>query len=321
MNKKGVGDIVLTIMTIPKLVHQIWIQGEEHLKKECPQRYAWTRTIGTLGGGSWKHRIWSGDELYELLTPELKLIWDKAPNLACKADIGRLVVLQKHGGLYLDVDYLVLKDFDFLFSEGVNFLCVRMDTLRPYERAYVEFNNAVLGSAPNHPLIEAWLSNIVQDGAFGSKTNPHRSSFAYTCHVTGYHRLNQLLKEDSEQGYLHDPSLRIISNTMLEPLTLNNQHMMCDTLETCSEHFPSAFGIHLTDGSWIDSKVMKLSGRFYGSVCDWSPILFGVFLGLFVIVSIIALWLWFRCRKRKPHDQGEVDRHKSFIRRKESRAW
>jgi hypothetical protein len=286
---------------IPRKIHQIWLQGAEHLKTKFPKKFDWTQTVTNNMHPTWTYTFWSEKELLPMVdeVAGLRAVWDEAPNLACRADIGRGLILRKHGGLYLDIDYLVLKDFTFLFTPDIQFLCVRLDTLKPYEREYIDYNNAVLGCAPGFELMESWLQCIVEDGPFrsGRQKHKHSSGYQYTARVTGFLRLNRLLKDGK---YPTNPAVRIVSNTMLEPLTLNNQHQMCDSVDTCQAKFPSAYGIHLTDGSWMEGrKALHDMGKMYGELSDCAPILVGVFIVLFVLCLMVIVYLvfkrWYRC--------------------------
>ena len=300
---------------IPRVVHQIWLQGLDHLQSKYPHKFNWTKTITENLDSSWTHTIWSEKELLPLVNevPGLRKIWDEAPNFACQADIGRLLILHKYGGLYLDIDYIVIKDFTFLFTPEVQFLCVRLDTLKPYEREYIDYNNAVLACVPEFYLIETWLKKIIEDGPFRSGRDKHKyhTSYQYTARVTGFLRFNQLLKANIDTL---DPTIRIVSNTMMEPLTLNNQHHMCDSVKSCHAKFPSAYGIHLTDGSWMEGhKIVHQFGKIYGEVSDCAPVLVGVFIGLTALFFIIIVYLvykrYYRCpRILKNSDTASVEK-------------
>ena len=62
--------------------------------------------------------------LVESYSIELKKIWDKIPleNWIIKVDLGKLLYIYYNGGIYLDVDCLINKNFTTLFNEDTSIL-------------------------------------------------------------------------------------------------------------------------------------------------------------------------------------------------------
>ena len=280
-------------MTIPRAIHQIWLQGVSDLENNHPEKYAWTRSVRAMHG--FEHKIWSASDIEPLLTPELKSIWDAAPSFACQSDIGRLLILHRHGGLYLDIDYIVLKDFGFLLAGDIGLACVSLDTLRGPEKNLITINNAVIGAAPGSEIIEAWLQHIQTQGPFKARGSKYgHNAYKYTVNVTGYKYFNRLLHT---HNVTQNPQIRVISNSMLEPLTLNNQHRKCNSHESCAAKFPYAYGIHLTDGSWLDKRI-KMFGVVYGGLSEVAPGL-SMVLGVVCLVLLVCIILMIARRTRR----------------------
>lgn len=67
----------------------------------------------------WTHHVWTDVEV----APLLDILWNKkaylaAPNYGQKADILRYELLQRHGGLYVDVDMECVRSLDGLHGQG-----------------------------------------------------------------------------------------------------------------------------------------------------------------------------------------------------------
>ena len=92
---------------IPRVFHQIWL-GERPFPYER-ERETWLRHHP-----DWEHRLWTEAEL----PGDLELT--EAANLlrqpAERADILRLELLHRHGGVYLDADFECLKPIDPLLD-------------------------------------------------------------------------------------------------------------------------------------------------------------------------------------------------------------
>jgi len=95
----------------------------------------------------WEARTWNEGSLDWLANAELFAL---APEPQAKADIARYEVLATFGGFYLDCDVEPLRPLDeltelacFAVWEDERFLC-----------------NAVMGSEPNHPAMEALVGRL-----------------------------------------------------------------------------------------------------------------------------------------------------------------
>ena len=87
-------------------------------------------------------------------------------HFAHKADVVRLLVLYEMGGLYLDIDTLVFKSFDDLFSASQLVLGVERWHGRAEPRGLC---NAVILAPRNHGGIRAWLQSYKYFRAKGIK--------------------------------------------------------------------------------------------------------------------------------------------------------
>lgn len=74
-------------------------------------------------------------------------------HFAHQADVVRLQVLQKHGGIYLDIDTLCRRSFDPLLGHS----CVL--GVQRYTWGDLGLCNAVLASEPEAPFIREWLDS------------------------------------------------------------------------------------------------------------------------------------------------------------------
>lgn len=113
--------------TIPKIIHHIWIQGQENLPKKESQ------TINDIINlnPSWQHILWDDVSIRKLLNsyPELLNKYndvDKLPssydinNYASMSDIARWVILYEQGGCYMDVDVECITSLDSIVKNVPN---------------------------------------------------------------------------------------------------------------------------------------------------------------------------------------------------------
>ncbi|HEY0190753.1 MAG TPA: glycosyltransferase [Kofleriaceae bacterium] len=129
-----------TTAAIPRILHQIWYQGEAAL----PERYrpfldGWRRNHP-----GWEHRLWDEAACRALLAeryPAFLPTWEAYPLFIQRIDSIRYFLLDSFGGVYLDMDMECLKPIDPLI-DGCELLLSRT----------VQYNIAALGGVPGHRL-------------------------------------------------------------------------------------------------------------------------------------------------------------------------
>lgn len=85
-------------------VHQIWMQGEVHLKQNKPKYYESMLNYRNLNK---THYLWNQKQieyLIEMNYPFLLDIYNNLQHFIMKVDFGKLVILDFYGGFYIDID-------------------------------------------------------------------------------------------------------------------------------------------------------------------------------------------------------------------------
>ena len=136
---------------IPRVFHQIWL-GPDPLPEEFRRyRQSWTRRHP-----DWELRLWTEEnlpaglrraEVYELLRQPAE-----------RADILRLELLHREGGVYVDFDVECLRPIDELLEDVVCF-AGRLDSGR--------ITNTILGSVSGHPFFERTLQEVRARTTYG----------------------------------------------------------------------------------------------------------------------------------------------------------
>ena len=97
---------------IPRVFHQIWIGP-----KPLPEKYKrWQKTWQSIPG--WTYKLWTDKDVqqFPLINQDA---YYREKNLGARADILRLEILYREGGVYIDTDFECLKPnlFAILASE------------------------------------------------------------------------------------------------------------------------------------------------------------------------------------------------------------
>ncbi|CAM9490094.1 unnamed protein product [Hapterophycus canaliculatus] len=114
--------------------------------------YGEEREHGGGGSGVWEVRLWT-DEDVDGFGLENRAAYDVARNFGQKSDILRYEILLRHGGLYVDVDFLCLGSFDSLHARYEFYAGVS-------NTGTFELNNGLIGCRPGHPVMRDIVDRI-----------------------------------------------------------------------------------------------------------------------------------------------------------------
>lgn len=155
-------------MFVSKIIHQLWIGSElPPGLANCVQKW---RDMHP----DWEHRLWSEEELSDLVTPYDDLIARAADYVPAdavyqfKSDLYRWVILQEHGGLWADTDTWPLKPVDELITDDVVF---------GWEIQGKWLGTSTFYIAQGHPVLEAIIERVISlTGGITKLTRPNQLS-------------------------------------------------------------------------------------------------------------------------------------------------
>jgi hypothetical protein len=155
-------------MLIPRVLHQIWI-GPESL----PDSFARYQQTWLHHHPGWEMSFWTEENLPEGL--RRAEVYERLRMPAERADILRLELLWRFGGVYVDIDFECLRSIEPLIHDA-RFFAADIETGR--------VNNALIGSVAGHPILDRALNEL----------RP-RSSYGYDKNAAGPLFLDRLLKD------------------------------------------------------------------------------------------------------------------------------
>jgi hypothetical protein len=136
---------------IPRIFHQIWVGPDPF-----PEAYARYQQTWLDRHPSWELRFWTEENLPGgLRRPEAA---DKLRAPAERANILRLELLWRFGGVYTDTDFECLRSIEPLIDGAELFISLAKPG---------RVNNALMGSVAGHPLLDEALGAIRPREFFG----------------------------------------------------------------------------------------------------------------------------------------------------------
>lgn len=172
---------------------------------------------------TWSLRTWTSASPADW--PEVGSLLRTCRSAAQRADLIRLEVLWRHGGVYVDTDCEGIRSLDRLIDDPNGFFIgAEADGM---------LANTVLGATAQHPAVRAYLDAVLQ--GFDRKAAPNVS--------TGPHLATRVLADRSDVT-VHPPVTFFCEPPNSDPLELR------PTREELAMRYPEAVLVHRWAHSW-----------------------------------------------------------------------
>lgn len=153
------------LKSIPRVIHYCWFgkKDKSELAKRCMA--SWTNVLGDYEIVEWNERNFNIKKAPRFVREAYKV-----GKYAFVADYVRLYALYNYGGIYLDTDVEVLKDFEGFL--GYNSFIGYEDN-----RSKICMQTGVIGAMKGNGIIREWMDYyensrfILPDGEYNTKTN------------------------------------------------------------------------------------------------------------------------------------------------------
>ena len=239
-------------MKIPKIIHQIWFQGEEHLPHYLMEYHnTWIKLNPDYNVMIWDH-IKIENLLEESLAPHeiwIKDTYYSYNKMIQKIDFAKYIILYKYGGIYMDMDIKCLQsinntptinDSDIIFSRVPHdffqsMLLKIFGTMSFSDKELI--NNGTIMCIPGNEIILLTLKEAHKRKKFTCINNTVQI-FCTTGPVCLTNALKTYKKTEQNRYNIH-----VLSNSYFEH---------CSVCEIKSCKIPKyAIGIHYFANSWV----------------------------------------------------------------------
>ncbi len=208
---------------IPKIVHVIWVGP-----LEPPPIY--TACLESIEKflPEWDCMIWTDKEVAELGLYNQQY-YDEENNYGAKADIARYEILYRFGGVYLDVDFTLLKPLDVL-HHTYEFYTGMMPA-----NCKAVVTNGIIGSVAGHPILADAIEAI----------KDHRKPVSIERRTGPIHFQKSFVTVTEAL-----PEAKIISlpRSFFFPLDQTHKRLRQEQIDALIK--PEAFAVHFWSGSW-----------------------------------------------------------------------
>jgi len=210
---------------IPKIVHLIWVGplNPPAIFTRCKESIA-------LHLKDWECKIWTDKDIQGLNLYNQQF-YDEETCYGAKADILRYELLERFGGLYLDIDFVLLRPLDFL-HHTYEFYASMMPSNAPDTIA-----NGVIGCIPGHPIIRECVLNI--------KNHRHHDHLLKRTGPLYFEKIFYACMNDKD---IESEKVIIFPKSFWIPL--DYQHRALTEKEVLNKIKPETLAIHFWANSW-----------------------------------------------------------------------
>lgn len=210
---------------IPKIIHQTW--------KDSNVPSKWDDYVATVKrlNPDWQYRLWTDEDNDAFVAKEYPEFLDIFRNLSrgiMRADIIRYLIMYKIGGVYLDLDYEMLKPFDFKNEE----LVIPLNRSIAFGDAKDELGNCIFASVPGHQFWKDVISDL-------QNNPPEITEYVEIINATGPGLLTRIFNEGAY------PDVSLPDRIIYHPPSTNNPAQIRKI-----KNNGQSLGIHHHWGSW-----------------------------------------------------------------------
>jgi mannosyltransferase OCH1-like enzyme len=258
-------------MSIPKITHQIWLQGWE----ERPEKFNENIRLLHELNPDWIHMNWDEEKmLIELkkLGAEYVKKYHAFEKLIQKVDFGRYAILYNYGGVSIDLDMKSLKSLnntpevhtsDFIISEASHASSIASHLFK--------YNNATIFCSPQHRYMRKLIEAILEN----NKTcKDYSSDFLCVTHTTGPEIFSTVLANEND--------IVVLKKDLFEPC-----YGIIADIVNCKPK-PESIIDHQHEQSWIPGWLKILTRVFFTLLQFWP-----------LLVAYIVWRMWPRISKIK----------------------
>jgi len=181
----------------------------------------------------WEYKLWTDEDNLALVKehyPQLLAIYQGVARPIMRVDMIRYMIMDRFGGLYLDLDYEFLRPYNFTVYKLV-LPRESADDAEPY------VGNAVFASAPGHPFWKAVLAELLTNPPSRYTDVPEEQ----VIDLTGPGLLTRVYRK----GFLGSKDIHVPSQWAFNP-PIPDSAVAYQTLKNNSE----VYGIHYCHGTW-----------------------------------------------------------------------
>lgn len=186
---------------IPKIIHQIWLQGYDQM----PLNLKTFNTGCQYINDDFTHWFWTEDRIKKLLRKKFDKkyleLFDYYQIPAQKADFARYCILYVYGGIYLDMDTVCKKNLN-KFLDCKFFFTSTNDLLN---KLYRRYQTGIIGSVPKHGIFTIMFKKMFERVPYAKSLTYSTGTRLFYDSIKEYRSINEYIESNSTDIKIIDP--------------------------------------------------------------------------------------------------------------------
>ena len=236
-----------------QIIHQIWfnLSINEKISKEKLKKYSkFIKSWKKNKGKNWLYHLWTEEECLSLIKfyhPEYLSLYTNYPYKIQQIDSIRYFILYTYGGLYCDIDTLILKPLSSIINNYPKDLYLLESTNKFFD---IKTTNCLMYSKRKHIF---WKNVFLE--LYKCKDQP----FFYSKHLVIMNSSGPLFLNNVFRKYKYNLKLNVYPEDKFNPIGLTGKNI--NEFKKDGKYYT----IHKGTGSWEsnDSKVLIFIYREY----------------------------------------------------------
>ena len=231
------------MLTIPKIIHQIWSGKFEPL----PAMFKKLGDTWSEHHPEWEYRLWNENDILMFINtyfPDYLEIYHSFYYDIQRWDAIRYLILYQTGGMYVDFDYECLENIEPLLAGKSCVFAMEPDIHAELFNKAMAFNNALMASVPAHEFMRRVIEKV-----FSKETVHYAHADKMDCvlSTTGPWLLGELYREFEDKNSIH-----LIPAKFVSPFTKMEAKAIIHGAESeyLDEKLKEAYAVHYFLGTW-----------------------------------------------------------------------
>ncbi|ARF09146.1 glycosyltransferase [Catovirus CTV1] len=224
---------------IPKIIHQIWLQGENNIPKDYPNySESWKKL-----NPNFEYILWDQSNIENLIKkyfPDFLSKFNNYPKLVQKVDAAKYIILYVYGGVYVDMDLECLKNIDDLLNyQKIMLLKCDLNILTKlyfYHTSGTILQNCFAASVPKHNF---WIHCVQLMMNQDIKQSYFELLEKYIFRTTG-----PKLITDAYYTYPSNNEIMLIDTSLFEPLSSCEYDLYNCSRDDCRGKLVNSYAFH-----------------------------------------------------------------------------
>lgn len=232
-------------MEIPRIIHQIWSEKYIPLPKELIELTESWKEFHP----DWEYIMWNDAMINEFLQskyPQYLETYYKYPHDVQRWDAIRFLIMYEYGGLYVDVDYLCLKNVEPLLK-GACCLAQEPSSHQFSFSKNITITNAFIGVVPKTPFMGKIVRKI-WDTPLPSQEKGE-SIFDYCLRSTSLGLVTETYHNYSDKEEVYIIPAELVSPFSKEEIVAYHEEDI--PIPNVEERLEKAYAVHYFSGTWV----------------------------------------------------------------------